>query len=157
MIDGPLSAPSSPPETPVPTKWMPLLAQRRLAADGVVEVRVAAVDDDVARLEQRGELVDDRVGGLAGLHHDDDGARPLERGDEVLEALGRDEVALVAVLVEQALHLGVVRLWTATVCPWRAKLRARLRPITARPVTPMVARALVGGMSVPTPSPKPPI
>ncbi len=24
MIDGPLSAPSSPPETPMPTKWMPV-------------------------------------------------------------------------------------------------------------------------------------
>ncbi len=26
MIDGPCSAPSSPPETPVPMKWMPALA-----------------------------------------------------------------------------------------------------------------------------------
>src|SRR5579875_2703695 len=32
-----------------------------------------------------------------------------------------------------------VRLCSATACPWRAKFRARLRPITARPVTPMSA------------------
>ena len=62
MMLGPLSAPSSPPEMPVPTKWMPALPQRRLAAPGVREVRVAAVDDDVARFEQRRELVDHRVG-----------------------------------------------------------------------------------------------
>ena len=36
---------------PAPTKCRPRLAQRRLAADGVGEVRVAAVDDDVAGLE----------------------------------------------------------------------------------------------------------
>jgi len=34
-----------------------------------------------------------------------------------------------------------VLLCTATVCPWWARLRARLRPITARPVTPMFALA----------------
>jgi hypothetical protein len=35
--------------------------------------------------------------------------------------------------------LAVVRLCTATVCPCRAMLRARLRPMVDRPVTPMVA------------------
>ena len=35
-----------------------------------------------------------------------------------------------------------LRLCTAVTWPWRAMLRARLRPITARPVTPMVARAV---------------
>ena len=52
-----------------------LLAQRGLAADRVREVRVAGVDDDVALLEERHELVDDRVRGAAGLDHDDDLAR----------------------------------------------------------------------------------
>ena len=61
-----------------------VLAQRRLAAAGVLEVGVAAVDDDVALLEERDELVDDRVGGIARLDHDDDPARLLQRGDEVL-------------------------------------------------------------------------
>jgi sirohydrochlorin ferrochelatase len=39
------------------------------------------------------------------------------------------------------------RLCSATTCPCRAKLRARLRPITARPVTPMSASflSLMGG------------
>ena len=39
-----------------------LLAERLLAAAGVGEVGVAAVDDDVALLQQRRELVDHRVG-----------------------------------------------------------------------------------------------
>ncbi len=35
MIDGPLSAPSSPPEMPAPTKWMPvglISASRRIVS-----------------------------------------------------------------------------------------------------------------------------
>src|SRR6185437_7506188 len=41
-----------------------------------------------------------------------------------------------------------VRLCRATVCPCRARLRARLRPMTARPVTPMFAVA-VGALMAP--------
>ena len=85
MIEGPLSAPSSPPEIPAPTKLQPLRLQRLLAPDRVVEVGVAAVDDDVTLLEQLGELVDDGVGARAGLHHDDRGARLRQRRDEVLD------------------------------------------------------------------------
>ena len=40
----------------------PVLLERPLAAQGVGEVRVAGVDDDVALVEQRGELVEDGVG-----------------------------------------------------------------------------------------------
>jgi hypothetical protein len=55
------------------------------AANGVGPQRVAAVDDDVIRVEQGHEAVDDRVGGFAGLDEDDDFARALDRGDEVFE------------------------------------------------------------------------
>src|SRR6185437_4736925 len=48
-----------------------LLSELRFAAAGVVEVRVAAVDDHVAVFEERGELIDHRVGGRAGVDHDD--------------------------------------------------------------------------------------
>ena len=84
-----------------------LLAQRRLAPDRVREVRVARVHDDVALLQEGHQLVDDRVRGAAGLHHDDDLARPGQRRDEVLDRLGRDEHALVAVVRDQRLGLGV--------------------------------------------------
>ena len=61
MMLGPLRAPSSPPETPVPMYSRPLLSTYLRAADGVVEVAVAAVDDDVARLQERQQLLDELV------------------------------------------------------------------------------------------------
>ena len=79
----------------------PFAAQRLGAPRGVGEQRIAAVDDDVAGLEKRQELVDDVVDRLARLDHDDDRARLRERGDEVGETLGRDEAALAAVLANQ--------------------------------------------------------
>ena len=85
ISDGPNRAPSSPPDTPQPTKWMPGRPQRRLAAPRVLEPRVAAVDDDVAAVEQRQELLDRRVDGLARGNHHHDPARPLERRRELLE------------------------------------------------------------------------
>ncbi len=79
------------------------LAERGLAAAGVLEVRVAAVDDHVAGFEQRGELVDHGVGGRAGVDHDDQAAGALEGLHELLGALRRDEFALVAELLD---HVG---------------------------------------------------
>jgi hypothetical protein len=82
------------------------LAERGLAAAGVLEVRVAAVDDHVAGFEQRGELVDHGVGGRARVDHDDQAAGALESLHELLGALGRDEFALVAELLD---HVGDTR------------------------------------------------
>ena len=50
---------------------------------GVLEVRVAAFDDHVAGLEQRGELVDHRVDGVAALDHDDQAAQALQGLDKL--------------------------------------------------------------------------
>ena len=83
-----------------------LLSELGLAAAGVTEVRVAAVDDHVAVFEQRGELVDHRVGGRAGVDHDDQPAGALERLHELLRGLGRDEVPLVAELVDHGRGAG---------------------------------------------------
>ena len=60
-----------------------------MAPDVVVEVRVAAVDDRVARLEVLEELVDLGLGGVAGRDHDPDRARLLELGDELGDRVGR--------------------------------------------------------------------
>ena len=75
------------------------------AADGVGEVGVAAVDDDVAFVHRACQLVDDRVGGRAGLNHDDRLARAFERGDEILHRLRRHEVTLRAVGVHERVRL----------------------------------------------------
>ncbi len=74
------------------------------AADGVGPQRVAAIDDDVVRVKQRHEAVDDRVGGFAGLDEDDDFARALDRGDEVLEGqCGVESAGRVGVLFDEVL------------------------------------------------------
>src|SRR5690606_20411721 len=73
------------------------LAQRLLPAAGVLVVGVAAVDDDVALLQERDEGVDDRVGRTTGLDHDDHLAGALEAGDELLQRRARHYLALLAV------------------------------------------------------------
>ena len=78
-----------------------------LAADGVREVGVAGVDDDVTRLHQVGERVDHGVGRLTGLDHDDGGARLGKAVYELLEGLRREELAFGAVLVHELFGTGV--------------------------------------------------
>ena len=75
----------------MPTKRIPFASQAVEAPVGVGEERVAAVDQDVAGLEMGQQLVDHLVDRLAGLDHDDDGARLGQRGDEFLQGLGRRE------------------------------------------------------------------
>ena len=79
-----------------------------LALDGVLEERVAAVDDDVSRLEHLFQLRDGRVGRGTGLDHDDGGARTFQRRGEFLERLGRHKVAFGAMLVHELLGTRVV-------------------------------------------------
>ena len=68
---------------------------RGLTADGVGVQGVTAVDDDVPGLHGVGELLDHRVGGLAGLDHDQGATRALQGGDELLGAeLGHEVVGL---------------------------------------------------------------
>ena len=64
----------------------PELGELLPAADIVVVVGVAAVDDDVARLEQRGDLIDDLAGDAGRDHHPDDAGRG-QLADEVLHRL----------------------------------------------------------------------
>ena len=78
-----------------------------LTADGVREVGVAGVDDDVARFHEVGERVDHGVSGFAGLDHDDGGARLGEAVYEFLEGLRREELAFGAVLVHELFGTGV--------------------------------------------------
>lgn len=80
------------------------LAHGLLAADRIGEESVASVDDDVARLEDLGEGVDDGVGAAPGLHHDDGGARLLQGGGELGVVLRGDEAGF-GVLGEEGLGL----------------------------------------------------
>jgi hypothetical protein len=78
----------------------PLIAQGGLAAAGVGEVRVAAVDDDVVRLEQRRQLAEHLVDRGAGGDHHHDAARPFERAHQILEALRAGELVAGVILEE---------------------------------------------------------
>ncbi|SCE28402.1 hypothetical protein GA0115253_104092 [Streptomyces sp. Termitarium-T10T-6] len=91
---------------PHPDEMDPALAQLLLAAAGVLEVGVAAVDDDVALLQQRRELLDHRVGGFPRLHHDHQTPGAFQRGDELLGRVRGDERALVAELLDQGVGPG---------------------------------------------------
>ena len=82
-----------------------LLGQCGFAAAGVLVVRVAGVDDDVAGFQQRFKLLDDGVHRLAGLDHDQDAAGLLQGVDQLLQRFGADEVAVRAVLFEQCVGL----------------------------------------------------
>ena len=61
----------------------------------VGEQRVAAVDDEVSRFEQRRELVDHGVHRRARLDHDHRLARTLERADKFLHRLGGNDVLVL--------------------------------------------------------------
>src|SRR5690606_13670875 len=61
---------------------------------GIGEERVAAIDHDVARLEQVGQLTEHGVDRGAGLDHEHDAPGPLEGGDELLDR-GRPDDARV--------------------------------------------------------------
>ncbi len=67
------------------------LAQRPVAPDGVRIAGIAAIDDQIARLEQRRQRIDLLVGRLAGLDHRDDRARAADRRDQVLERQAGDQ------------------------------------------------------------------
>lgn len=57
------------------------------AADGIGEVRVTTVNDDVTLLEVGDELVDEGIDGSTGLDEEDDLARPLELRDKLLDGV----------------------------------------------------------------------
>ena len=77
-----------------------------MAPLGVLEVAVAAVDDGVAGRQQRRELLEGRLGGIARGHHQPHDARAGQRGDRLLgaegalDALGHDLVRLLGRAVE---------------------------------------------------------
>ena len=79
----------------------PALGAGARPATRVGVVGVAGVDDDVALVEQRRQLVDHGVDRRPGLDHGDDAPRPVERCHEVLDRLPGLEVALARVVLHE--------------------------------------------------------
>ena len=56
-----------------------------VAAARIAEIGIAAVDDDVPRIEERQQLVEHAVHGSAGHDHEHDLARPLQGSQEIFQ------------------------------------------------------------------------
>ena len=68
-------------------------------------MRVASIDDNVALLEVRDELLDKVVDGLAGLDEENDLARSLELLAEVLDGVGANDVGSLCLVLEEVVDL----------------------------------------------------
>jgi len=66
---------------------------------------VAGIHDDVALIEKRPKLIDDRSHRRAGLHHEDDDAGPLERGRQLAHLVRGDEGVTGPVVRHEAVRL----------------------------------------------------
>jgi hypothetical protein len=66
-------------------------AQSRVAADRIAPVRVAAVGDDVAGIEDGAQLIERLVDRRSGRDVEQDDARTLQGSREIGEGLGRDQ------------------------------------------------------------------
>ncbi|MEZ4507620.1 MAG: hypothetical protein R2848_17640 [Thermomicrobiales bacterium] len=62
------------------------------AAFGVGEEGIAAVDDDIIRIDELGKLGQHRIDRRAGFHHDDDAARFREGFDERGDRFRPDDI-----------------------------------------------------------------
>ena len=143
MMLGPLSAPSSPPEMPVPTKWMPCsrsaASRRRVSAKCALppSTRMSPGSSSGASWS-----ITASVGPPAFTMITTRRGFSSEATKSSAEYDGR-KLPSCPNSSTRARVLASVRLWRATVWPCRAKLRARLLPITARPVTPICALSLM--------------
>ena len=76
----------------MPIKRKPASGQLLAAALGVREMAVAAVDDDVAFIQQGFQLIDHRIHRGAGFDHDNNPARALQAGHEILDGVAGDDI-----------------------------------------------------------------
>jgi hypothetical protein len=83
----------------------PVCRQLFFAADGVGPAAVAAVDDDVATIEQRPQLARHRVDRRTRLDHHDDAARPCDALHERTQGRAADETpGRIRMLRDEATH-----------------------------------------------------
>ncbi len=75
------------------------------ASDGVGEMRVAAVDDDVARFEHRDEFLDEIIDRLAGFHQQHHLAGSSEVAGEFLQALTADDLLVPCPASQESVDL----------------------------------------------------
>jgi len=76
------------------------------AADGVLEERVTAVDDDIAGLEVGQEEIDELIDGAAGFDHEHDAAGAFERLDHFLDGMGAEDLGTAGFISQEFIDFG---------------------------------------------------
>ena len=105
MIDGPRRAPSSPPETPVPTNRMPRSARARVrrVLSGKWELPPSMMTSPGA--EQRDQGLDELIHHRTGADHEHDLPRSGQGRDQLLEGMGADDLGPGGGTGEELVHL----------------------------------------------------
>src|SRR6478752_6236390 len=149
MMDGPFSAPSSPPETPQPTKWMPFscsaACRRRVSSNFALPPSMMMSPGSTSSASSS---MTASVGppALTMIRIFRGTAREATKSAEDSDGTKVPSPPKSSI---SAFVFAYDRLCTAVTNPLRAKLRARLEPITARPVTPISAFGVVSVISKP--------
>ena len=76
------------------------------AALGIGEKGIAAVDDDVVRIDELAQLGEHGIDRRAGFDHDDDAARLLQRFDEPGDRLSADDIEPDGAVFQEVLGAG---------------------------------------------------
>lgn len=143
MMLGPSSAPSSPPEMPAPTKWMPCSrssrSRRRVSSKWALPPSMITSPSSRSSANSR---ITASVGSPAFTMTIRRRGRSSASTNSFADSAATKEPSCPNSST-RAWVFAAVRLWTATVNPLRAKFRARLLPITASPVTPIWAVLLL--------------
>src|SRR4051812_8083783 len=143
MMLGPCSAPSSPPETPLPTKCSPRsrsdFSRRRVSAKCALP---ASMITSPSSSSGANSSMTASVGSPAFTMITTCRGRSSASTNACAEYAGMKSPSSPNWSTSARVRSSD-RLCRATVCPCRARLRARLRPMTARPVTPMLAFLLI--------------
>jgi hypothetical protein len=139
MIDGPLRAPSSPPETLQPTKYKPCSAsaasRRQVSAKWALPQSTTM---SPAPSNGASSSITAPVAGPACTIAITARGAFSDATKSLTDSAGTTSPSCPCRRTSARVRCGE-RLCTATAWPCRARLRAKLRPITASPVTPMSA------------------
>jgi hypothetical protein len=141
MMLGPLSAPSSPPEMPAPTKWRPFA--RTSFSRRIVSVNSALPPSTMMSPSSNASVSCSMTASVPGLDHDDRGAGTLQRGGELLDRGGGDEARLGVLLDEVGGLLGGAVVHRDRVALAAGEVAGEVGPHHREPHHPDVRRGLL--------------